>query len=244
MKKSIVLLAVFLMSMASLVAQDVITLKNGDEVKAKVQEIGLTDVKYKKFENPDGPTYTLLKGEIFMIKYENGEKDVFRDEVVVPPAEVPRKEVPAVAVAPAAVASAAETLKIEEAFWGFRVVNDRGRRLNGNEINSLLSEIPEAISLYRAGKQQALIGEICYSVGSFLIGWELGTMLSFPEMTSYTTMTVGVGATVFGFIYYYSGYGKLKRAMTIYNGAKTGRSATSLNFGVTSSGGIGLTYNF
>jgi hypothetical protein len=77
MKKSIILLAVFFGSMATISAQDIITLKNGDEIKAKVQEVGLSDVKYKKFENLTGPTYTLLKTEIFMIKYENGEKDIF-----------------------------------------------------------------------------------------------------------------------------------------------------------------------
>jgi hypothetical protein len=63
--------------MATVFAQDVITLKNGDEIKAKVQEVGLSDVKYKKYDNLTGPLYTLLKSEIFMIKYENGDKDVF-----------------------------------------------------------------------------------------------------------------------------------------------------------------------
>jgi hypothetical protein len=77
MKTTITLLAMFFGMMATVSAQDIITLKNGDEIKAKVQEIGLSDVKYKKFENANGPTYTLLKTEIFMIKYENGEKDVF-----------------------------------------------------------------------------------------------------------------------------------------------------------------------
>jgi hypothetical protein len=76
--KKILILAVALIGSATVtLAQDIITLKNGDEIKAKVQEIGLSDVKYKKFENANGPTYTLLKTEIFMIKYENGEKDVF-----------------------------------------------------------------------------------------------------------------------------------------------------------------------
>ena len=61
----------------SLLAQDIITLKSGEEVKAKVLEIGTSDVKYKKFENQTGPSYTIFKSDIFMIKYENGTKDVF-----------------------------------------------------------------------------------------------------------------------------------------------------------------------
>ncbi len=60
-------------------AQDVIILKTGDEVKAVVSEIGLDVVKYKKAENLNGPLYTLEKAKIFMIKYENGTKDVFTE---------------------------------------------------------------------------------------------------------------------------------------------------------------------
>jgi hypothetical protein len=80
MTKIVILLAIFFGSMVTLSAQDIITLKNGDEIKAKVQEIGISDVKYKKFENVTGPTYTIMKTEIFMIKYENGEKDVFNTQ--------------------------------------------------------------------------------------------------------------------------------------------------------------------
>jgi len=58
-------------------AQDIITKTNGDEIKAKVTEVGVSEIKYKKFENVSGPTYTIAKSDIFMIKYENGEKDMF-----------------------------------------------------------------------------------------------------------------------------------------------------------------------
>ena len=58
-------------------AQDVITLKNGEDIESLVQEIGDVDIKYKKFDNPNGPNYTMKKAEIFMIRYANGTKDVF-----------------------------------------------------------------------------------------------------------------------------------------------------------------------
>ncbi|MCL2040720.1 MAG: hypothetical protein FWG84_01600 [Bacteroidales bacterium] len=65
-------------------AQDIITLKTGDDIQALVQEIGIDDVTYKKFENPNGPNYKLKKSEIFMIRYENASKDVFKDEAPAP----------------------------------------------------------------------------------------------------------------------------------------------------------------
>jgi len=58
-------------------AQDVIIKKDGNELKVKVIEIALDNVKYKKADNIDGPLYNISKNEIFMIKYQNGDKDVF-----------------------------------------------------------------------------------------------------------------------------------------------------------------------
>ena len=58
-------------------SQDIIFLKNGDEIQAHVTEIGTDAVTYKKFENLQGPDYSLKKSEVFMIKYANGTKDVF-----------------------------------------------------------------------------------------------------------------------------------------------------------------------
>lgn len=55
---------------------DDIIIKNGDEIKAKVIEINSDEIKYKKCDNLNGPTYTLKKSEVFMIKYPNGSKDV------------------------------------------------------------------------------------------------------------------------------------------------------------------------
>ncbi|MBQ7856953.1 MAG: hypothetical protein IJ348_07580 [Alistipes sp.] len=60
-------------------AQDVIVLRNTTEIQAKVKSIELDGVTYLKWENLDGPTYTLPKSEIFFIKYANGQKDTFEE---------------------------------------------------------------------------------------------------------------------------------------------------------------------
>lgn len=60
-------------------SQDVITLKNGEEINAKVTEVGTDEIKYKK-GGDDGPVYVLKKTEIFMVKYKNGNKEVFKSE--------------------------------------------------------------------------------------------------------------------------------------------------------------------
>lgn len=58
-------------------AQDNIVMKNGDEIKAKVVEITVGEIKYKKFDNLDGPIYTSPKTDVVFVKYANGSKEVF-----------------------------------------------------------------------------------------------------------------------------------------------------------------------
>ena len=58
-------------------AQDVLTKRNGDELQVKVTKVSADEVEYKKWANPDGPSYVVPKAEVFMIKYQNGDKDVF-----------------------------------------------------------------------------------------------------------------------------------------------------------------------
>jgi hypothetical protein len=65
-------------------SQDNIILKNGDEIPATITEITINEVKYKKWKFKDGPGYTILKNEVFMIVYRNGTKDVFKENENVP----------------------------------------------------------------------------------------------------------------------------------------------------------------
>ncbi|MEY2922860.1 MAG: hypothetical protein RL108_1486 [Bacteroidota bacterium] len=61
--------------------QDLIITRNGNEIISKVLEITLEAVKYKKFENSNGPTYSVGKNEVLIIRYQNGTKSVFDENV-------------------------------------------------------------------------------------------------------------------------------------------------------------------
>ena len=78
--KRLILLAFLLVAGYSAFAQDIITKKDGTDIKAKISEVGTTEVKYKIFSNLDGPVYTISKSDILMITYENGERDIFNTE--------------------------------------------------------------------------------------------------------------------------------------------------------------------
>ena len=42
-------------------SQDILTKNDGDSLKVKILEVGLIEVKYKKYEDPYGITYGILK---------------------------------------------------------------------------------------------------------------------------------------------------------------------------------------
>ena len=73
------LFLIFIMCSVSISAQDVIVKKNGSTILSKVLEVNAADIKYKKFSNQNGPTYTISIVDVMAINYENGEKDEFGD---------------------------------------------------------------------------------------------------------------------------------------------------------------------
>ncbi len=59
--------------------QDTLTTKSDEEIQAIILEVGVYEIKYKKFDNQDGPTFSILKTEVASIRYQNGTKDVFNE---------------------------------------------------------------------------------------------------------------------------------------------------------------------
>jgi hypothetical protein len=66
-------------------SQDVISKRNGEDIEVKIIEVGITEVRYKKFDNLDGPIFVIEKAQIIRISYENGTKDEFSGGITPPP---------------------------------------------------------------------------------------------------------------------------------------------------------------
>jgi hypothetical protein len=77
----LIVLGLFL-SGSALWAQDTILLTSGEEIAARVTEVGTDRISYKRFSNLDGPVYVIEKHKVFMIRYQNGEKEVFNEEKI------------------------------------------------------------------------------------------------------------------------------------------------------------------
>ena len=55
---------------------DNIITKDGHEIKCKVAEIGISEIKYIRCDNLNGAIYVLNKNDVLMIQYANGTKDI------------------------------------------------------------------------------------------------------------------------------------------------------------------------
>lgn len=85
MKRILLLVVAMIFMTTTLLAQDIIIFTNGSEQEAKVVEVSDTEVKYKAWNNLEGPTWVKKATDIFMIKYANGTKQVFEKEQVSEP---------------------------------------------------------------------------------------------------------------------------------------------------------------
>ena len=79
MKKTFLLIA-FASSSFTLNAQDILVKKGGEVENVKVLEVSPTEVKFKKSNNPDGPVFIENRSNLYSIKYQNGEVQLFEEK--------------------------------------------------------------------------------------------------------------------------------------------------------------------
>lgn len=80
MKKIIFTVLTSIFTITFCFSQDIITKKTSEDIEAKVLEVTATEIKYKKFDYQNGPTFTILKSDVLMLRYANGTKDIFNEE--------------------------------------------------------------------------------------------------------------------------------------------------------------------
>jgi len=82
--KSLVCTAAMIAFSTIAFCQDVITKTDGSTLQVKVTDIEETVIKYKKFDNQEGPSYSVNKKDVTKITYSNGSVDKFSEEEAKP----------------------------------------------------------------------------------------------------------------------------------------------------------------
>jgi formylglycine-generating enzyme required for sulfatase activity len=86
MKRFYIFTAVFLLAggLFSAGAQDMIIMRDGNVIEAKVTEISSTEIRYKRVDHLDGPTIVISTASVLSIRYENGRTEIIN--AAAPPA--------------------------------------------------------------------------------------------------------------------------------------------------------------
>lgn len=77
MKKLLLVLVSLAGLCISAAAQDIIHTKDGRTIEARITNVGTQDISYKRYSNPNGPTFTIPISQVLSVKYQNGDNDVF-----------------------------------------------------------------------------------------------------------------------------------------------------------------------
>ena len=243
MKKFLLLLLLAVTSMP-IWAQDIIVTNESERIDANITEVSDTEVKYKKKENPNGPTFVISTAKISSIIYKNGDVQTFKQTA--PEKGGTNGTIKTVREAEDIVFIPGQ--KIER--------SDKRNKYHYGDIELDESLYKDFLKLTCSDAYKSYnTGEAFIWTGCFLGGAGLGLMLGSlryvgrDDLTAWgccfgvgTALAVGGGV---GFIV--GGANKQSKALSIFNNQCASslnyKQALTLRVGVTQNG-LGLTLNF
>ncbi|MDR1973938.1 MAG: hypothetical protein LBQ31_04600 [Bacteroidales bacterium] len=235
-------LVAFCMCVGSSMAQDVIYLISGDELNAKVTEIGIYEIKYLR-PGTTTPVYIVSKSNVFKIVYENGTQDVFSYSAPTENATYANQPVENLTGIQHDVALVVREGKISD--------SSTGRFLNDREIRERLRINPAAYDDYKAGRKfrRLKLGFLISGIAASGIGvtclmvniTKNDDALSVP---GYMFTGLGMVCLVPGTVFARLHSQKYHQAVDTYNRGIQNLSSCNLDFGITPSGGVGLALTF
>lgn len=81
MKLKLNILSLFIVGLLnSVFSQDKLIKNDGTELNVNIVEINATEIKYKRFDNPDGPLYISPKSDFARAEFNNGVKEIFKSQ--------------------------------------------------------------------------------------------------------------------------------------------------------------------
>lgn len=78
MKRFAIILAALVLASLTSSAQDLIVKRTGEEIRTKVTAVGPDTISYKLYDTDDGVVYTIMKGDVVLIKYQDGRNEVIK----------------------------------------------------------------------------------------------------------------------------------------------------------------------
>lgn len=215
-KQGKIIWVVFLLSSINIsMAQDIILKNDNSTILSKVIEVSSIEIKYKKWSNQEGPTYSISTSEVLSITYQNGDVERFSSK---PSNQNGNKQ---------QLQSQFKGYMDDGGSWGQLRIN--GRVLTDNEVRILVS--PQNYELYLKAKRQNITGIVFDAIGAISLG-VAGLLLKLDKNYEYLPAAgafaiICVVSLPTGIILGVSGGNKMKRIAQEYN--KSQGKSYSLN---------------
>ena len=78
MKRLIIILAALVLGAVTSNAQDIIIKRSGEEIRTRITAVGPDTISYELYDINDGIVYTIMKGDVVLIKYQDGRNEVIK----------------------------------------------------------------------------------------------------------------------------------------------------------------------
>ena len=233
------LLFSLILSFFKLSAQDIISTNDGKEIQVIVSEIGINEVKYKRFDNKEGPSYTILKSQIIKIKYKNGQIENFNNTSLSTPIQNNKE----------GILVKTNSVKYESLSNAF-FVNDGN--IPHKEMYSIFSNNPVALKHFKNGKREGKYFLLIPAGGVLFLGGLAfkGNEIDYGGITESNLASLGVVVSIIGIASgFYGLYHKkvhYRKAVFEYNKGISNKTSynSTIDFGVMKSGNIGIVYSF
>lgn len=79
-KSGIMAIAALAATTLSASAKQVMTMTNGKEIDVEIITMGTTEISYKLVSNPNGPTYSTARSNVFFILFDDGTKEIITQQ--------------------------------------------------------------------------------------------------------------------------------------------------------------------
>ena len=231
MKKHLLFIVVLMLSGICAQAQDVIFRSSADSIQAQVLTVGTTEVTYRKWNNLEGPIYSISINEIAAIRYANGTYDFFTN-----------KNVGATQTKSNASPSTMLT-RVGNTYYYNDIVMNKHATLEWLSTQ----DCPTAYSQFRSGMSTANAGWALMTTG--LLIDLVGTIITLKGRTTPTLggilMGIGGALELACIPTIAVGYSKMHQTVNVYN-VSCGKTAEVKPYWSVqaSNNGIGLAYNF
>ena len=211
-------------------AQDIIVTAKAERIEALITEVSSTEIRYKKWDFQDGPTFVLNVDDLSAIIFKNGEVQVFN-----------KKE-----TTPAKTEKSTFNASTSPESLGYIYRDDgefvfQGRYISAKEYVRILEKnCPLAYQSYKKAERLTIAGAVFTGIGGGCLIGGLCMLGTSPEasialdVVSIVTCSVAIPLLVVGLK-------KERNSIDIYNRNCASQLELSLNLNQT---GMGIALNF